>query len=405
MEAADLGASDGSVVIDQLWKRRLQKVIADEPIAVSLKEAVRSLPGVGYDDLEAIVDGQNEAWGDELHLPQGRFRLPISYPVDYAIAIHVYTLEDPCVYAVVNRAMFNPSRRAPGGSSHISDELRACLPYIKFLDAALAALPAEYVFRGKVRRGVKWVFPRPESHDPEAYFTPGAKLCWYEFKSASRRQELMTREHFCGIDAGPRTIFAVQACRAYDVARFSFYQGEHSEYEVLFRPLSLFKVVHSQKNIIDPRKKEELEDSGYHGMRAIERSGFPDAISLEQLDPVGQLDHAARRQEEKDIVTRYDALIQPPGEPWMLIDSKWLEHWRGYAIDHTVDDPPGPISNCRLVGHDSRTIPGLHRVKDYRGINHKTWHYFHSRYGGGPAICRSEICLYARAMPLPPRES
>ena len=61
MEAADLGASDGSVVIDQLWKRRLQKVIADEPIAVSLKEAVRSLPGVDHEAIidEAIIDGHH----------------------------------------------------------------------------------------------------------------------------------------------------------------------------------------------------------------------------------------------------------------------------------------------------------------------------------------------------------
>ena len=182
MEAADIGASDGSIVIDQLWKRRLQKALDEEPIAASLKEAVKSLPDIDQDDLEAIIEGQSEAWGDELHLPEGRFRLPTSYPVDYAVAIHIYTLEDPRVYAVVNDAMFNPSRRKPGASSQISDELRACLPFIKFLDAALAALPAEYVFRGKVWRGVKWVFPKPESHDPEAYFTPGAKLCWNEFK-------------------------------------------------------------------------------------------------------------------------------------------------------------------------------------------------------------------------------
>ena len=70
-------------------------------------------------------------------MPEGRFRLPTSYPVDYAVAIHIYTLEDPRVYAVVNDAMFNPSRRKPGASSQISAELRACLPFIKFLDAAL----------------------------------------------------------------------------------------------------------------------------------------------------------------------------------------------------------------------------------------------------------------------------
>ena len=107
MEAADIGASDGSIVIDQLWKRRLQEALDEEPIAASLKEAVESLPeAIDQDDLEAIIDGQSEAWGDELHLPEGRFRLPSSYPVDYAVAIHIYTLEDPRVYAVVNDAMF-----------------------------------------------------------------------------------------------------------------------------------------------------------------------------------------------------------------------------------------------------------------------------------------------------------
>ena len=103
-----MGASDGSTIIDQLWKRRLQKALDEEPIGVntSVKEAVKSLPGIDQEDLEAIIDGQSEAWGDELHLPEGRFRLPIWYPVDYAVAIHIYTLEDPRVYAVVNDAMF-----------------------------------------------------------------------------------------------------------------------------------------------------------------------------------------------------------------------------------------------------------------------------------------------------------
>ena len=108
---------------------------------------MKSLPDIDQDDLEAIIEGQSEAWGDELHLPEGRFRLPITYRVDYAVAIHLYTLEDPRVYAVVNDAMFNPSRRKPGASSQISAELRACLPFIKYLDEALATLPAEYIFR------------------------------------------------------------------------------------------------------------------------------------------------------------------------------------------------------------------------------------------------------------------
>ena len=273
MDPCDVGAADGSVVVDQLWKRRLKQLIADTPLPASLHEAVHTLPDIDLEDMEAIIDGQREAWGDVLHLPAGRFRLPTTYPLDFAIAIHVYTLEDPHVYGVVNRAMFNPARRQPGTPTTASGELLACMPFIKFLDAALEALPPSYVFRGRVRRGVKWVFPSPEHHDPEAYFTPGTKLCWYEFKSTSTEQEVMTRPHFCGVEPGPRTIFAVQACHAYDIQTFSYYQAERSEFEVLFRPLSIFEVVHAQKNIIDPSNTTSLE-----------RSGFPDTIALEQID-------------------------------------------------------------------------------------------------------------------------
>ena len=65
MQAADMGASDGSTVIDQLWKRRLQKALDEEPIAASLKEAVESLPGIDHGDLEAIIDGQCDADGTD----------------------------------------------------------------------------------------------------------------------------------------------------------------------------------------------------------------------------------------------------------------------------------------------------------------------------------------------------
>ena len=98
--------------------------------------------------------------------------MPASYPLDFAIAIHIYTLEDPRVYAVVNEAMFNPARREPGAPCNVSAELRACMPFVKYLDTALAALPAEYVFAGEVRRGVKWVYPSPARHDPEACTSP-----------------------------------------------------------------------------------------------------------------------------------------------------------------------------------------------------------------------------------------
>jgi hypothetical protein len=91
--------------------------------------------------------------------------------------------------------MFDPSRRLKGAApgADLSPALRACAPYIKLLDEALVQLPAGFVFRGRVQRGVKWVYPRPDTHDPEAYFAPGAVLMWYEFKSSSQKKEVMSR--------------------------------------------------------------------------------------------------------------------------------------------------------------------------------------------------------------------
>ena len=63
----------------------------------------------------------------------------------------------------------------------------------------------------------------------------------------------MTRDHFCGFK-GPRTIFIVQATRAYDIHKFSYFQGTDSEHEVLFRPFSKFKVVNALKSIIDAKE-------------------------------------------------------------------------------------------------------------------------------------------------------
>ena len=65
----------------------------------------------------------------------------------FAVAVHLYSLEliganaDGSVYKVVNRTMRAPERQdlaAPGG---VSADLECCLPYIKFLDEALARLP------------------------------------------------------------------------------------------------------------------------------------------------------------------------------------------------------------------------------------------------------------------------
>jgi len=69
------------------------------------------------------------------------------------------------------------------------------------LEKTPKALSKEYIFTGEVRRGVMWVYPSPDNHNPNSHFAFGKTWIWREFRSTSKEQEVMTREHFCIINA------------------------------------------------------------------------------------------------------------------------------------------------------------------------------------------------------------
>ena len=108
----------------------------------------------------------------------------------------------------------------------LGPDIRDCAAYIKFLDESLRQLPEKYVFQGQVQRGVKYVFPSPDNHDVERYFSSGALLRWSSFKSTSTELKVMNDDKFCGQAAGPRTIFTVKLFRGYRITVFSAFQGE-----------------------------------------------------------------------------------------------------------------------------------------------------------------------------------
>jgi len=283
----------GAEETDHGWKKRLEDAIKNTSPAASLKAALAPLAIFGeieIDILMAIVEGQSEEWRHRLHDPAAGFNLPPDYPLAGAVAIYVWTINDPPVYAVVNRELWNPDRRVPGasGAAGIGPRLRACLPFIRFLIDACRALPPEYVYRGEVRRGVKWVYPSPDHHDVQAHFAEGKTLMYFEFKSTSKRQEVMTRPHFLGVGAGPRTLLTLRVREAYCIEKFSFFQGLRSEFEVLVLPLAKFQVVMAQKNIIDPKETESLE-----------KSGFPDAVVLQQIVDGGAAGAAREKAEQE----------------------------------------------------------------------------------------------------------
>ena len=148
---------DGQVRADHAWARRVRRAIAGEPLAGSLIAACAPLASVGIDIelIDEILSRQERDWRRQRKLE--RLGLPDSF-MNFALAIYVYTLEDPAVYTAVNRAMYNPERRGAQGvlpGADLSTELQACLPYIRFLDTALERLPEAFIFRGRVHRGVR----------------------------------------------------------------------------------------------------------------------------------------------------------------------------------------------------------------------------------------------------------
>ena len=105
---------DGQVRADHAWARRLRRAIAEKPLAGSLMAACASLASVAIDIdlLDEILRRQERDWRRQRKLE--RLGLPESF-MNFALAIYVYTLEDPAVYTAVNGAMYNPARRGVQG--------------------------------------------------------------------------------------------------------------------------------------------------------------------------------------------------------------------------------------------------------------------------------------------------
>ena len=218
---------------DDGWASRLRALIDAEPLAPSLAEAVRPMAGMRFLDADGAERALDIA---QVHGVIASARAAIrgvlqaegcpEFGEDAALAIRLYTIERPFrLYRLVNGQMHAPERDAgPGG---VSEGLRKCLPYIKYLCEAMENAPAKFVYSERCHRGVKWAFPRcgalpdgswADEHDPAAYFFPGREFPWYEFKSASFSFDTMYLDCFCG-DRGPRTIFSIEGVRGIKVRK------------------------------------------------------------------------------------------------------------------------------------------------------------------------------------------
>ena len=306
---------DGEVEPDCAWTTRLRTLIDATPLESSLSgldsvlaQLVAAFPSVNRDHLLAVAHGQADDWSRQASMQH--LGLPDDF-LPFAVAILVYTLLTPgvCVHTLVSAAMDSPRRALRGEEAvegPVSPELCACLPYIKFLDEALRRLPDSFVYHGPVQRGVRWVWPSAEEHAPERHFRPGATLHWHGFRAGSTKAQAMSSDRYCGSTPGPRTIFATTSACAYRIADFC-YSGD-SEGEVLFPPLTRWRVDDATKLIIDPRETLRLE-----------RSGHPDLVNLTQVGE--RTPSRAPRAEE--------AQEESPADPPAVWTGDWSRHSAG----------------------------------------------------------------------------
>eukprot|EP01047_Picozoa_sp_COSAG01_P028198 COSAG01_NODE_1887_length_8982_cov_15.771474_4_plen_441_part_00 len=253
---------------DVEWARHLGRLLDVESLAPSALEAVRPMAALGLiDDL-----GRVERMLRDRRAPMRailRAQGCAEFNVEFALAIWLYTLENPAVYRALNGAMHAPERLSAGGA--VSENLRAVLPLAKLLQTALENAPDKFRYYGRCHRGVKFAFTAGgkaasvHDHEPAAYYPVGRQFHWFEFKSASIEHDTMYTDAFCG-DRGPRTIFEIEGVRGVLVEAFS---AVGSEKEVLFPPLSRFEVAHVQKKL----RSQDLRASAAAG-------GFPDEVRL-----------------------------------------------------------------------------------------------------------------------------
>jgi hypothetical protein len=259
------------------WCKEFRKRLDRTKTPGDYVEALADMAGIGINVRKVVKNvksflGKGRAdWDTEDY----RHTHP-DFPHLYAAAIHAYTLDghDINIYKKINAAMNNPGRT-------ISEELCACLPFIKLLDTALLEAAQRWGYHiGEVLRGVKYAYPKPTpaQHDVKKHFPKGRTFYWYFFVSSALDHEVMYKPDFCG-HRGPRTIFYITSCEGVSIRKFSKFPKEE---EVLFRPLSLFEVERSTQ-MLTGKDLRDTDDEPLSNTEPGFKPGFPDTVYVTQL--------------------------------------------------------------------------------------------------------------------------
>jgi hypothetical protein len=156
-------------------------------------------------------------------------------------------------------------------------------------------------------------------------------------------------------------------------------------------------------------------------LHRVPGAGGPDLRSLTPAEQSQALQ--ARRKREMDDILAMDTASNDPDKTqtpkrWYIVSEKWLSKWRDFVFTQSrgPNKPPLPpleVNNDPLLVTKSAKVEagsplepkaGLKQVRHYRGVNGDVWRYFMRIYGGGPALVREELNIYARALEDAPSE-
>ena len=145
---------------------------------------------------------------------QANGEIDATLSVDEVAAITLYTMESE-FYPTLNKLLRSRDRQG----------IKIFFPYLKLLLAARAKLPK---YSGVVWRGVK-------GRDLREKFPKGKEVYWWAFSSSSKELSTLQNPMFLGKE-GTRTVFNIEAINGVDIVKYSMFQGEKGEAEVLLFP-------------------------------------------------------------------------------------------------------------------------------------------------------------------------
>lgn len=102
---------------------------------------------------------------------------------------------------------------------------------------------------------------------------------------------------------------------------------------------------------------------------------------------------------EKEKARVYEADRQAttscgPDDPFYFVHAGWLNSWREYVAGKA--NRPTPVTNDLLFERDGKTLKAdMKRGEDFRAIRKIVWDTLIDIYGGGPAVIRKSVDIYA----------